>query len=188
MLRKMVAAVLALLLVLSAVSVYAEDLTWGMTQEQVTGMMGMPDEVDTDVSPGNVILRYRDQHISKFDSATLVLAFRNDALFTRAYGIPDTSESTFTYLKGALEQKYGASATDSAVVVESLTILGLKVSEATLAAAKTMGSIDYLTWYAGEDTNIVLLMINSGDSIAVTLFYILPVDQIADTQYNMDGL
>ena len=184
------ACMLLVLTLVCASCAFAEsdDYPWGMNEASVIKKMGKKGEEDTLSSPGNLLLRYYNQHISKFD-ATLFYAFRNDALFARAYGIEnDSDKADYTYLGEALDVKYGASKDDPAITLDALRLLGADVDEAALEAAVTMEVIIYKTWTPDKDTDIVLVCVQNGSSCFTALFYIQPSDAVQDKQYNFDGL
>lgn len=184
--KKVLSGVLTLLLMLGAVSAYAESVTWGMSREQVTSLMGEPDDEDSGFSDGDVIIRYYDQHISKYDHAILVYLFMNNQLFLKAYGITDEGAEVLPYLSGALEQKYGPASADTSIVIGIAGFMGAEMDEAELNEKRTSGEVDYRTWTPDEENQIVLMQYK--DQEMVGLFYIHPQSLQTETEYNMDGL
>ncbi len=172
----------------SCVFAESSDYPWGMDKASVINQMGKKGEEDSTSSPGNLLLRYYGQHISIFD-ATLVYAFRNDALFARMYGIQDDSAQAYTYLGEALNVKYGISKDDSTITLDALKVMmGLNIDKATLEIAEKQEMIIYKTWTPSETTNIVLIFIPNESESMTALFYIQPSDIISNKQYNFDGL
>ena len=180
---------LVVLTILCSSCVFAEstDYPWGMNEASVIRKMGKKGEEDTLSSPGNLLLRYYGQHVSIFE-ANLVYAFRNDALFARMYGIEEEPSKSYTYLGEALSIKYGISAEDTAVAQDALKVLGLDVNKTTLEAVRNLGNIKYKTWTPSDNTNIVLVYVQTDEKQLTALFYIQPSNIIPNKQYNFDGL
>lgn len=194
--KKYFALILTFALVLTMCSCFADganDLTFGMSEEDAITIMGGAGKTDQITTSFAGILNthiYENQSISMYDDANLNIAFMDDKLISKLYGFyPDTNANRYGYLKTALQQKYGDSGENYDFAANMLEVYGLgSIVEqygAELILALLGAKIS--TWVGDDNSHITLLYMTQNNTEMTILSYIAPLDNMQIT-YNDSGL
>lgn len=97
----------------------ASDLKWGMTEDEAIEIMGYKGEEREAEYPTDNRILYENVKISDLEMYML-LYFRNNMLVEKMYLMDTATRSSFTFLKGALESKYGKSSDNIQLVIKCL--------------------------------------------------------------------
>ena len=185
-------AMMALLASVAAFASDAQEITFGMSMEEVEAIAGRRDWQDQVTSPTAGIYDhyiYSNQKISKFDDAHLRYVFMDNNLIARIYDLDDTRASKYGYLAGALESKYGPSN-------ENYTALGrfldYDIGIGTVDESMVKGFSEYVEgklscWTMEDGTEIVLFYMKYDGDEYTSLGYLAPTDSLS-IEYDDSGL
>lgn len=176
--RRLSAIALVLVMILSAVSASCagvEDLKWGMSRDEVTGIMGTPDKEDLETSPGNVTLSYNNQPVCGL-TASMQCVFKDDALFCRHYVLLDSADKArFKQICKELEAQYGPTAFDPQPLLGFMvSVINKEFTEQDIMDTLDKDDPIFMTWTPSEDMSVGVVFMDAGVMSMTMLFYSQP--------------
>ena len=167
--KKMTGFVLALAMAVSmvlpglAVGIVPE-LEWGMTQAEITAVLGEPSLVEDTKAEGVAELDYTDRTYGEYGyPCTLGLGTRDDALFLVIHLLLEDGEmEQYSALAEDFTAAYGESGDQSQLVLETIAFMNgidlAELDEATRATIeKNLAAMPQGTWKDGEGSDLILL-------------------------------